>query len=191
MSPVTHLLVGWSIANAAPLNRRERALVTVAGVIPDADGFGLVVDFASRGWQQPTELWAKFHHVLGHNLGLALLCCLCCLLLAKKRLLTALLAFVAFHAHLLGDLVGARGPDGEQWPIHYLWPFADLPQWTWRGQWALNAWPNFALTAVLLVLLFYLAWSRGYSLLGLLSTRLDGHLVTALRQRFGQPKTMA
>ncbi len=28
-----------------------------------------------------------------------------------------LLVLFSFHLHLLGDLVGARGPDGDQWPI--------------------------------------------------------------------------
>ena len=48
MSPVNHFLAGWALANAAGLNSRERMLVTVAGVIPDLDGFGIVVDLATR-----------------------------------------------------------------------------------------------------------------------------------------------
>lgn len=36
MSPVTHFLIGWLTANAAQVERRERALIAVAGIIPDA-----------------------------------------------------------------------------------------------------------------------------------------------------------
>ena len=40
MSPVTHFLTGWVLANAADMNRRDRAVVTLAVVLPDADGLG-------------------------------------------------------------------------------------------------------------------------------------------------------
>ena len=41
MNPVTHLLVGWTVANASGLEkRRDRFLVSVAGIIPDLDGLG-------------------------------------------------------------------------------------------------------------------------------------------------------
>ncbi len=40
MSPITHFLVGWNLANATELNQRERMMVSVAGIIPDLDGFG-------------------------------------------------------------------------------------------------------------------------------------------------------
>ena len=53
--------------------------------------------------------------------------------------LTALLVFISFHLHLLCDLIGARGPDGDQWPIPYLKPFSNSVQLAWHGQWALNA----------------------------------------------------
>ena len=44
MHPITHLLVGWTLANAAGLGKRDRMLVTVAGVIPDIDGLGVLAD---------------------------------------------------------------------------------------------------------------------------------------------------
>jgi hypothetical protein len=52
---------------------RDRALVTIAGVIPDVDGLGIVADVLTRNSNHPVELWGKFHHVLAHNLGFALL----------------------------------------------------------------------------------------------------------------------
>ena len=77
--------------------------------------------------------------------------------------LTAFLVFISFHLHLLCDLIGARGPDGDQWPIPYLKPFSNALQLTWHGQWALNAWQNFVITGLLLVATFWLAWKYGSS----------------------------
>ena len=60
MSPITHFLAGWAVAHTAELNPRERMLVTVAGIIPDLDGFGIVVDFATRG---ATDQHAAIHRI--------------------------------------------------------------------------------------------------------------------------------
>ena len=98
--------------------------------------------------------------------------------------MTALLIALSFHLHLLGDLIGARGPEGEQWPIHYLSPFSESGQLTWQGQWALNAWPNFVITAILLLLTFYWARVRGYSPLEIFSKKADAAFVATLRRRF-------
>ena len=40
MIPPTHFLISWVIADAATKSRCDRTLVTLAGVIPDIDGFG-------------------------------------------------------------------------------------------------------------------------------------------------------
>jgi hypothetical protein len=58
MSPVTHFLTGWVVANSAPLNWRERAVVTFAAVIPDLDGLGIVPDLLTRHSQHPL-LWFR------------------------------------------------------------------------------------------------------------------------------------
>jgi len=181
---VTHFLLGWATASSAKLNRRERAVVTIAGIIPDLDGFGLVAEVATRNSAHPLMWWSEYHHVLGHNIGFCLLVMATGYTLATRRWLTAALVFVSFHLHLLGDLVGARGPDGEQWPVPYLSPFSTASQWTWAGQWPLNGWPNLVLTAALLAVTLWLAWRRGYSPLEILSRRADAALVNALRRRF-------
>ena len=188
MSPVTHFLVGWTVANSAPLNRRERAFVTIAGVIPDVDGLGIVADFLTRNSNHPLEWWGRFHHVLAHNLGFALLVAVATFFASTRRWVAALLAFLSFQLHLLGDLAGARGPEGYQWPIPYLMPFSDAWRLVWRGQWALNAWPNFAITGMLLILTLYLAWQRGFSPIEMLSTRADRLFIQTLRGRFGEPR---
>ena len=104
--------------------------------------------------------------------------------LAEQKWKTAALCFLGFHLHLFEDLLGSRGPDGDQWPIPYLLPLSSAANLTWHGQWALNAWPNFVITMALLGMTFYLAWQCGYSPMEMVSERADRALVAALRKRF-------
>ena len=183
MSPVTHFLTGWVLANSVPLSRRDRALVTLAGVVPDVDGLGIVADALTRHSQHPTEWFSSFHHSL-HTLLFALIVAAASFLLATERWKAVGLVLLSFHLHLLEDLLGSRGPDGYQWPIPYLMPFSHACDLSWSKQWALNAWPNFAITVVLLLASFYLAWVRGFSPLEMVSKKGDAALVAALRRRF-------
>jgi hypothetical protein len=187
MNPITHILVGWLVANAGGLDRRDRVIVTAASVAPDVDGLGLVVDLSTSSGASPTQWYAEYHHVLAHNLLFALLVGGASLIAAKQKRSTVSLVLIAFHLHLLGDLVGARGPapEGYQWPILYLWPVSYAAAWTWEGQWELNAWPNFLLTIATLTLAIFLAWKRGYSPLEMFSRKADKAFVTTLRNRFG------
>ncbi len=184
MSPVTHFLVGWLVANSVDLSRKERAAVTVASVVPDIDGIGAIAETLTRGWDHPLLWYSKYHHVLAHNLGFALVVAGVSFMVATRRWKTAALALVSFHLHLLGDLIGGRGPDGYPWPIHYLLPFSGAWQWTWQGQWDLNAWPNFLITIAALGATLYLAWNRGYSPLEMVSASADRTFVETLRHRF-------
>jgi len=69
MSPITHFLAGWLFGQTTDLNRRERAAVAVAGMIPDLDGLGLIAELATRHAVHPLTWWSDYHHVLGHNLS--------------------------------------------------------------------------------------------------------------------------
>jgi inner membrane protein len=185
MNPVTHCLMGWTWANAGPLTRPQRAAVTFASVIPDVDGLGILVDWATASSAHPTSLYAQYHHVVGHNLlGAAVAAVACAAIRGPRRALCAAFGLVSFHLHLLGDLVGSRGPDGSQWEIAYLWPFSSAWQWRVSWQWELNAWPNVAITLALVAATLYLAWRRGFSLVELFSTQADAALVSTLRARF-------
>ena len=185
MNPATHLLLGWSVASTFNIGRRERAFVTIAGVIPDVDGAGIILD-----WFLPPgmpSLYVKYHHVLGHNILAGLILCVLTACFSKPGIITALLVFLSFHIHLLGDLAGSMGPDGYKWPIHYLLPFSDAWQLAWGGQWELNAWPNFAITFVAGFIMFYTAWKRGISPLEIVSVKANDTFVNILRKRFGKP----
>ena len=187
MSPVTHFLAGWAAANTVTLGRRDRLIVTLSGIAPDFDALGIIGNLATRGSENPVYWWEEYHHILGHNLGFALALTIVTLLAAKRRITAALLVFASVNIHLLADLVGARGPDGYQWPIPYLQPFSSVWNLTWEGQWFLNAWPNFLITGGLLSLTIYLAWKRGYSPLDMVNQRADRAFVDTLRRRFGEP----
>ncbi len=187
MSPITHFLVGWTVANAATLNRRERMLVALAGVVPDADGLGVLADLVVRDPDQPYRYYQQFHHVFGHNLFFALLVSCLALLAATRKRLVAGLMLLSFHLHLLGDIVGARGLADDFWPVPYLWPLGRLDL-VWSGQWPLNGWQNFLITGSLMALAFFKAWERGYSPIEMISLRADQGFVQVLRNRFGVPR---
>jgi hypothetical protein len=191
MSPVTHLLLGWAVANAAKLEKRERLLVTVAGVLPDVDGLGLVAEVLTKGTSHELLWWTNYHHIFGHNLWLGLICALAAGVVSKRGALTAGLFLVSFHTHLLGDILGARGPDPDGpgpdtgiWTITYFWPWAREMVWSWPGQWKLNSWQNLVLTAALLVMTFRWAWQKGHSPLEFVSQRANDVFVETLRKRF-------
>ena len=187
MHPATHFLAGWALANAADLDPRDCAIVAVAGVVPDVDGLGWVVEAATINTDNPLLWYGEYHHVLAHNLGFALLFCGLALLTGNRKRLLGVWALVSFHLHLMFDLAGSRGADGYQWPIPYLQPFSDAWQLTWSGQWRLGAWQNDAIAAFFLFVMIYLAWLRGYSPLGIFSISADQKFVDALRLRFGAP----
>lgn len=190
LSPVTHFLTGWAIANTVPsLKRRDRALITLASVVPDIDGLGIVPELLTRHSAHPLDWFSLYHHRL-HNLAFAVFITAIALALANRTWLTGAMALASFHVHLFEDVIGARGPDGYQWPIPYLSPFSHTANITWSHQWALNAWPNFAITIALLAVTLYLAWSRGFSPLEMVSTRADRAFVNTLRRRFPRARSI-
>ena len=182
----THILTGWGLAESVgSLTRRERAAIVIAAAVPDIDGVGILAEIATRDAAAPLLWWTNYHHILGHNVFFAVIYATIAAALASPR--TGLLSFLGVHLHILGDVLGSRGPDNYQWPIPYLYPFHDEPQLVWEGQWYLNAAPNFVITGALIAMTLYLAWRRGYSIVGLVSERADAIFVNVLRQRFGPP----
>jgi len=182
MSPVTHFLLGWSVAGtSASLTPRERAAVTLAGVVPDIDGIGVLWDLISRSGA--FSFYQRYHHVFGHNLLFGLLVAAVGLLLGVRKGLVALLMLASFHLHLLGDIIGSRGQTDDLWAVPYFWPFSSRDHY-WTGQWPLNGWQNIVITVLLLALTFFWAWKRGYSPLEMVSARADRAFVQTLRSRF-------
>ena len=129
---LTHIGLGWIVAGLGQLSWRDRVLVVLAGTVLDLDGIGIL-------WS--AHAYEAVHRAAGHGLPAAVLVVALAMLRAERRWLTAALAAVSFHLHLLLDVVGTGGL-----PIRYLWPFADW-SWTWRDHWVLASWPNAAVTA--------------------------------------------
>lgn len=187
MSPLTHLLTSWIVANgSSEITSRDRAIITVAGIAPDLDGLGIIPELLTRGSAHPLLWYSEYHHLLGHNLLFGLLLSIIAFSFSMRKWTTALLTFLCFHIHLLSDVAGSRSPDGFQWPIEYLWPL-EIWQWRWSGQWELNGWPNFVVTIVALVIVFWLAWKRGHSPLEMISATANRAFVDSLRRRFPPP----
>jgi inner membrane protein len=186
VSPLTHLLVGWTLAEQARVSSRDRKIVAWAGVVPDLDGLALLGDVANRLLGRPEAyLYQQYHHLLTHGLPAALAVGCVAFGMGTTRLKTALLAFLAFHLHLLCDLIGSRGPDpSDLWPIHYFQPLSDHVTIQWAGQWELTAWPNVAVSVALLGLVLVRAVRRGYSPVSLFSEAADRTVVATMRARF-------
>src|SRR5437868_3466526 len=130
--------------------------MVAAAVVPDVDGLGIVPELLTRNSEHPLAWFTLYHHSL-HTLLFCMLFSLYAFFLANQKWKTAGLCFLTFHSHLLGDLVGARGPDGYAWPIPYLKPFTSRWEWSWAGEWALNSWPNVMITLLLLVITVWVA----------------------------------
>jgi membrane-bound metal-dependent hydrolase YbcI (DUF457 family) len=105
MSPVTHFLSGWVLANCARLDRKDRALVTLACVVPDIDGLGIVPELLTRNSGHPLLWFSLYHHSL-HNLAFALIVAALAATIADNKWTTSALAFISFHLHLIEDVLG-------------------------------------------------------------------------------------
>lgn len=192
MSPITHGLLSWVLAERSLKNERDVALVTVAGLAPDIDSLGIVVDL-TNSWlgRPPTDYYASLHHWLFHGVAGALAISTVVALQAKDKVKVFSLSLLVFHLHLLCDVVGSRGPDPSEgiWPIYYLGPFSrhDMVI-AWANQWLLNGWQNISLTVLLLGWTFYVTWRWARSPLSPWIPKAHHHLVEALRGRFGPSK---
>jgi inner membrane protein len=184
MSPVSHLLGSWIIAAHTTNNPRDCRLVALAGILPDLDGLGLLIDLVTPalGLKQ-TLFYERYHHFLLHGAWGGLLIALTLAFFARQRWRVALLALLVFHLHVLADFIGSRGPAPEDlWPIFYFGPFDKDPMWIWKGQWRLDGWQNKSIFAGLFLWAIWLAIKRGHSVVGVFNRRTDQAVVSVLRK---------
>jgi len=132
---LTHIGMGWIIANLLPASRKDRWMIVLAGVLLDLDGVAIL-------WSR--SVYEATHRAAGHSLVFCLLLVVIVLLCADARWKTAALTAISFHLHLVLDLVGTGGL-----PIRYFWPFSEWG-WQYAGHWVLAAWQNAVVTAVTL-----------------------------------------
>ena len=184
MTLVTHFFISWVIAAKTTDNPRDCRLVTLAGVLPDADSLGLIVDSANRMLgHRETLFYEHYHHFLLHGIFGGLVIATLLAGFARHRWRVLLLALLVFHVHLLCDIVGSRGPEPfDLWPLFYLGPFSKEPMWIWKGQWQLDAWPNRILSVAMFLWSLKIAVRLGYSFVGVFNRRLDEMFVAVLRK---------
>jgi len=177
MSPITHFFGSWLVASATVNNPRDRCLVTLAGIIPDADGLGMVADVVKSlvtGQDLAFAYYQRFHHLWLHGWPAALLVAVLLASFGKQRLRVGCWCLVVFHLHLLCDLAGSRGQSpADLWPICYGEPLFRHPIWFWKGQWRLDGWQDLGLSLLLFALMLWVAANRGYSCVEVFSRRLD------------------
>ena len=185
MSPITHLLASWLVAVHTTDNPRDCRWVALAGLAPDLDGLGIIVDMAKNSINHTDSYYyyQQYHHALLHGLPGAVAIALVCATFAKQRVRVFLLACITFHLHLLCDLAGSRGPEaGDLWAIFYMAPLSNYPMWLWAGQWRLDGWQNQLITLGLLGWMFALALKRGQSVVGIFNRRTDLVFVKTIRR---------
>ena len=184
MSPITHFLVGWVGLERFQASPRDKALVVLAGLAPDLDGLGIVVDFATRTFGLPeTDYYQSLHRMYGHGLPAAVIIAAVAAAFSVRGLAVAAWAFLSVHLHFLCDLLGSRGTTTEDiWGIYYFAPFTTAYEVSWSGQWPLVGWQNMAISALLLAVVLVRATTAGYSPLALLSERADAALIATLRE---------
>ncbi|WP_050785939.1 hypothetical protein [Pedosphaera parvula] len=87
MSPVTHLLASWIIAAKTTNNPRDCRLVTLAGILPDADGLGMIVDVVNNAVRHTEDFfyYGKYHHWLWHGAFGAILTAMLLACFARQR----------------------------------------------------------------------------------------------------------
>lgn len=171
MNPLVHGEIGWLTGQKLSA-RRDRWLVTAAGLLPDLDGLTIL----GGG-----DAYARWHHVLTHGLFAALVLCGTLAAFARQRAMVFGFALVAFHLHLVCDLAGS----GVGWPILYLWPVHDFTL-HWDGGWELQSWQNSVVGLVVTLVCLYCAIPLGRTVFELFSVKLDAAVVQTLRKRFGR-----
>ncbi|MCU4675168.1 metal-dependent hydrolase [Catenovulum sp. 2E275] len=107
MSPGTHLLFSWVSTVELLKNRRERAVVSVAGITPDIDGIGIIVDKITGS----TNFYLSHHHYFGHSIFAAFLIAMLAVYISKvQRTMVFFLSFILVHVHILFDVIGSKRP---------------------------------------------------------------------------------
>ena len=190
MSPIAHFLGSWLVAAVAADNPRDRRLITLAGVLPDLDGAGILADFA-RHWRTGAELdftyYQQFHHLWLHGWPGVIFIAGVLAVFAREHWRVALWGVVVMHLHLLCDLLGSRGPSvADLWPICYSEPIFRHPIWFWRCQWRLDGWQNAVIALGMFGGALVVSLRRGFSFAEVFGSRADRAFTKTLRAWAGK-----
>jgi hypothetical protein len=167
-----HLAVSWLIAHRLP-ERRDRRLVTWAGVLPDLDALSLLGGAGA---------YSEYHHVLTHGVVAAVAVTAISTAFARQRVKVLLLSFLAFHVHLICDLLGS----GRDWPIVYFYPFSRHEFYTPYG-WPLASPQNAMVWLAAVALTVWVGITRGKTFAeAFLPARADAAVAKALRDIYAR-----
>jgi len=169
LHPQSHLILSWGVGHRLAA-RRDRVLVAWAGMAPDLDGLTLLAG---------EDAYGRWHHLLTHGLAAALLFAVLASSLGREKLRVAMLALLAFHLHLVCDLLGS----GREWGIVYFYPVS-AAEYHFTMGWPLASWQNVAITAAALAACAWIGITRGRTFLEACAPRrLDEAVVETLRAR--------
>ena len=183
MTPPQHFIISWVVANGISLNRRARLAITLAGILPDVDGLGYLIDRANLRFDIYSHYYVEYHHLIAHNLFAGLLIAGVGAYFCQPKLMVFLLSLLTFHLHLLADLAGSMGGDGYQWPIYYLYPVLPDFTLTWSGQWELSSWKNSAIGISFFITALIMARYKRVTFFEIFSTKLEKKVAEVARQR--------
>jgi hypothetical protein len=169
-----HLAISWLIGQGLP-ERRDRRLVTWSGVVPDLDTLSILAGPAA---------YSEYHHVLTHGIIAAVVTTVACMALARRRLKVLLLSLLAFHVHLICDLLGS----GRDWTIVYFYPFSRHEYLTPYG-WPLASPQNAMVWLAAVAITVWIGVTRGRTFAeALLPARADAAVAKTLRDIFARRK---
>jgi len=173
-----HLAISWLIGHRLP-ERRNRRLVTWAGVVPDLDALSLLGGAGA---------YSEYHHMVTHGVLAAIAVTAISASFARERAKVLLLSFAAFQVHVVCDWLGS----GRDWPIVYFYPFSRHEIYTPYG-WPLASPQNAFVWLGAVALTVWVGITRGRTLAeAFLPARADAAVVKALRgvyARFAPRKT--
>jgi hypothetical protein len=183
MSPGQHFIISWVTANTIQTDRRSRFCITASGLLPDLDGVGYVYDKIALNYGVHTSYYEQFHHIYGHNIFTGLFISAVFFFVCGKRLSVFFLSLIAFNLHIMGDVAGAKGPDGDQWPIPYFYPLNQDIQLIWSGQWELSSWINSAIGVAFFIIAIIIARYRHVTFFELISPQVETLVKEAATKR--------
>ncbi len=183
MSPGQHFIISWVAANSMRLDRKSRVCITLSGMVPDVDGAGYIFDKLVTNLGYQTHYYEAYHHILGHNIFSAFAVSIVFACICGKRLAVFFLSLLTFNLHILCDIAGARGPDGDQWPISYWYPLRPDIQLSWSGQWELSSWINSAVGVSFFIFALIIARYRHVTFFELFSKRVEQEVRKVATQR--------
>jgi membrane-bound metal-dependent hydrolase YbcI (DUF457 family) len=167
----SHAACGWLLANLWPgASCRQRLTITLSAVISDADGLGYLVS---------ADLYARWHHTIGHNVFAAALVSVAAVALAGRPKWGWVLCLtqLGFWSHLVGDYFFAG------WGVPLFWPISH-EEVMYRPRMGLDHPINLALSYGAFVYFAVSLWLHRRTPLALVWPVLDRLLVRVFRKAY-------